>query len=142
MVVALLFGLREEPKSDYRCDGKKLGPDSYLCGYQMAMEHVPPCVAVSSLLPGDCPQPGLPMEAGYIGYKGLHDLLCSWLTPSALLKTGPSLPAAGSATAVVVPMDHCRGSGWLPAGSSLAILGSAGCWAHRTLTMVPGNNAA
>lgn len=42
MVVAILFGLREEPKSDYRCDGKKLGPDSYLCGYQMAMEHVPP----------------------------------------------------------------------------------------------------
>lgn len=77
-----------------------------------------------------------------MGYKGLHDLLCCWLAPSALLKTGPPLPAAGSVAAVVVPMDHCRGSGWLPTGSSLAILGSAGCQAPRRLTMVPGNSAA
>lgn len=62
-------------------------------------------MAVNSLLPGDCPQLVLPVEArgqnlapqeSFIGYKGLQDLLCSWLTPSALLRTRPSLLAGGS----------------------------------------------
>lgn len=85
------------------------------------------------MLPGDCPQPGLPVEAGgqhlalpevFIGYKGLRGLLCSWLAPSALLRTGPPLPAGGSVFLSGVPVDHCGGSDWLSAGSSLAMLGS------------------